>query len=282
MLFPTETVYGLGASLWSPGAVERIYRCKQRPREKPLLWHLGSLRQAGELGLLPGRREVLRFLPGPLSLLLPAPDWAPPWSRREGKIGLRVVADAVGSAFLQAVGVPVLATSANRSGHPSSLTPAAALRATRPCHPLLLPGGGAQGLESTLLDLTGAVPVVRRRGGVPVAALRSLLPDLRVEIPPRPLSGLTLLVGSRPAVREAARRLQVEGRQVAAATGLLPEALPLEAATLTAWQEGGAPSPLWACQPWEGADQALLERLWHSAEKVVTVDDGSPQSPAGM
>lgn len=273
VLFPTETVYGLGASLWSPGAVHRIYRCKERSREKPLLWHLGSLRQAAELGLLPGRREMLRFLPGPLSLLLPAPDWAPAWSQREGRIGLRVVADPVGSAFLQAVGVPVLATSANRSGQPSSLTPETALHTTRSCHPLLLTGGGVQGLESTLLDLTGAVPVVRRRGGVPVAALRNLLPDLRVEIPPKPLAGLILLVGSRAALRKAADCLQQPGDQVAAPAGLLPGTLPLEPPTLNAWQAAREHTPLWVCMPWDSTDQALRERLWHSAEKVMPVDE---------
>ncbi len=174
--FPTETVYGLGADATNGRAVAAVFEAKGRPRFNPLIVHVASLEAAQALGELTEACTALAraFWPGPLTLVL---------ARREGcpvadlatagldTVAVRVPAHPVAQALLQAAEVPVVAPSANRSGHvsPTAAEHVAADFASAGGEriAMVLDGGAATiGMESTVVDATGAEPVVLRLGAV--------------------------------------------------------------------------------------------------------------------
>ncbi len=129
VVFPTETVYGVGASAADPKALEALHRLKERPAAKPFTLHLAdpeeAPRYAGILSPLT-RRLIRRTWPGPLALVVPdrrqstGPSGGPIQERVywQGTVGLRCPRHALGRAILRAAGVPVVASSANRAGGP--------------------------------------------------------------------------------------------------------------------------------------------------------------------
>jgi L-threonylcarbamoyladenylate synthase len=179
--FPTETVYGLGADATSDEAVARIFAGKGRPRFNPLIVHVPGLAEAEKIAVFDGRarRAAQRFWPGPLTLVLP---------RHENSgvsllacagldtVAVRVPAHPVAQALLRAAGRPLAAPSANRSGRvsPTEATHVAAELGQRVA--LILDGGACPvGLESTVLDLSGAAPALLRPGGVTLEMLSEAL-----------------------------------------------------------------------------------------------------------
>lgn len=115
--FPTETVYGLGASALNPAALQRLTVVKQRPAEKHYTMHLYRQEQVRDLVAVvpPAAQRLMDVLwPGPLTLVLPAQEG--------GTVGLRLPDHPVARQFLEACGLPVAAPSANRSGQPSPTT----------------------------------------------------------------------------------------------------------------------------------------------------------------
>jgi L-threonylcarbamoyladenylate synthase len=179
--FPTETVYGLGGDATSERAVAAIFAAKGRPRFNPLISHLAACEQAAEFAELDERaREVAaRFWPGPLTLVLPR--------RRDCTIALlagagldtvamRVPAHALAHALLKAVGRPIAAPSANRSGRVSPTTASHVREELGDRIAAILDGGPcAIGLESTVLDLSAGRPTLLRPGGIPVEALEAAI-----------------------------------------------------------------------------------------------------------
>jgi L-threonylcarbamoyladenylate synthase len=170
--FPTETVYGLGADATSEAAVARIFAAKGRPQFNPLIVHVPGLAEAEPLAEFDARaREAARhFWPGPLTLVLP----------RRGDAGLSLLASAgldtvalrapahpVAQQLLRAADTPIAAPSANRSGRVSPTMAAHVAAELGDKVAAILDGGATPiGLESTILDLTGAVPVLLRPGGI--------------------------------------------------------------------------------------------------------------------
>jgi L-threonylcarbamoyladenylate synthase len=178
--FPTETVYGLGGDAGSEAAVAAIFAAKGRPRFNPLIVHVPSLAEAEALAVFDTRARDLaaHFWPGPLSLVL---------RRREPSalsllasagldtVALRAPSHPVAQALLAAAG-PLAAPSANRSGRLSPTAAAHVAEELGPLVSLILDGGSCEiGLESTVLDLSGAAPVLLRPGGVTREALDAVL-----------------------------------------------------------------------------------------------------------
>lgn len=167
--FPTETVYGLGAAALDAAAVARVFAAKGRPADNPLIVHLAD---AGELGAVTrcvgplARTLAAAFWPGPLTLVLDAAPVVPPVVRGGlPTVGVRVPGHAV--ARVLAGGLAVAAPSANRSGRPSPTTAADVLADLDGRIDLVLDGGPCPvGLESTVVDARGAVPLVLREGAV--------------------------------------------------------------------------------------------------------------------
>lgn len=179
--FPTETVYGLGADATSETAVVKIFAAKERPRFNPLIIHVIDIAAAQRLVALDDHalRLATRFWPGPLSLVLPRLP-ACPVSLLAGAgldtLAVRVPAHPLPRALLRAVGRPVAAPSANRSGRISPTTAAHVLEELDGRIAAVLDGGPCRvGLESTVLDLTGPTPTLLRPGGVTVESIEGCI-----------------------------------------------------------------------------------------------------------
>ena len=170
---PTETVYGLAADATNPGAVAGIYHAKGRPRFNPLIIHVSDFQTAREHGVFDGRATTLaeRFWPGPLTLVVPAQQGSPVSDlARAGlaSVALRAPAHPIAAALLRAVGLPLAAPSANRSGRVSATTAAHVSDELGAAVDLVLDGGPARiGLESTIIGLLDNTPRILRAGGLP-------------------------------------------------------------------------------------------------------------------
>ncbi|MBO0766152.1 MAG: threonylcarbamoyl-AMP synthase, partial [Hyphomicrobiaceae bacterium] len=162
--FPTETVYGLGADATNARAVAAIFEAKGRPTFNPLIMHVATREAAAELGQLTKTAGVLArpFWPGPLTLVLRKRQGCPVVELATAgldTIAVRVPAHPVAQALLKAAGVPIAAPSANRSGHVSPTTAAHVAEDLGDRVAMILDGGAAPiGLESTVVDVTGAEP----------------------------------------------------------------------------------------------------------------------------
>lgn len=184
VVFPTETVYGLGGDATDPEAVAAIFAAKGRPRFNPLIAHLPDIAAALREGRFDARAERLaeRFWPGPLTLVLPRrPDSSVALLCSAGldSVALRVPAQPVAQALLRAVGRPVAAPSANRSGRISPTRAEHAAEELGARVALYLDGGQtAIGLESTVVSLLGPEPLLLRPGGLPAEELEALVGPL--------------------------------------------------------------------------------------------------------
>ncbi len=168
--FPTETSYGLGASIRNLEALERIYKIKRRPKDKPLLVLIPDI---SHLELLAAEiPEVVkplaeRFWPGPLTLIFRAkPDLPWPLCASTGKVGVRISSNPWAKALLEAVGHPITATSANVSGAPPATTAQEVAEALKdPAPDMILDGGRVPGMPpSTILDVSVDPPRLLRVG----------------------------------------------------------------------------------------------------------------------
>ena len=171
--FPTETVYGLGADATSATAVAAAFAAKGRPDFNPLIIHVTDAAAAQRLVIFDRRAAALagRFWPGALTLVLPRrPDC--PVSLLAGAgldtLAVRAPDHAVAQALLAACGRPLAAPSANRSGAVSPTNAGHVAASLGGAVDMVLDGGPCPlGIESTVLDLSGATPCVLRPGGVP-------------------------------------------------------------------------------------------------------------------
>jgi L-threonylcarbamoyladenylate synthase len=176
--FPTETVYGLGADACNADAVARIYSVKGRPADHPLIVHVGSMDALGDWASdVPGYAISLArdFWPGPMTLIMKRSELAGDFvTGGQDTVGVRVPDHAVALglllAFAQIGGKGIAAPSANRFGNVSPTTAQAVedeLSEYLADADQILDGGQCQvGVESTIIDCTGAVPRILRPGAV--------------------------------------------------------------------------------------------------------------------
>ncbi|MCC5986389.1 MAG: threonylcarbamoyl-AMP synthase [Pararhodobacter sp.] len=178
---PTETVYGLAGDAGNDRAVAAIFAAKDRPRFNPLIVHLASLAQAERLARLnrPARVLAERFWPGPLTLVLPLradAGLSPLVTAGLGTVALRLPAHPLARALLKRAGIALAAPSANRSGRISPTRPEHVLAGLGGRIAAVLDGGAcAVGLESTIIDATGAQPRLLRAGGLTTETIESAL-----------------------------------------------------------------------------------------------------------
>jgi len=178
--FPTETVYGLGANALDPAAVARVFEAKGRPDWNPLIVHVPDADAARSLAArwpVAADRLAERFWPGPLTLVVPKrPNVPDAVTAGLGAVALRVPAHPVALAILRAAGVPVAAPSANRSGGISPTTAEHVRKSLGDRVDLIVDGGPtAVGIESAVVDLTGARPALLRPGRIPLDQLESVI-----------------------------------------------------------------------------------------------------------
>lgn len=181
---PTETVYGLGADAENPAAVARVYAAKGRPADHPLIVHLAAAEQVddGWAVEIPSWARLLAAAcwPGPLTLVLRrGPRAGDHVTGGQDTVGLRVPSHPVAHALLAAYGGGVAAPSANRFGRVSPTDATHVLEelgdVLEPGRDLVLEGGPSEvGIESTIVDCTGAVPRVLRPGAVGVEEIEAV------------------------------------------------------------------------------------------------------------
>jgi L-threonylcarbamoyladenylate synthase len=232
--FPTETVYGLGADAGDAAAVARLYAAKGRPAINPLIAHVGGLRAARELARLDEMAERLAaaFWPGALSIVAPRVigcrvcDLA---TAGLDTIAVRIPDHPVAQAILTTFAKPVVAPSANRSGHVSPTRADHVLADLASEIDLVIDGGPTGvGVESTIVACLDARPMLLRPGGIPRAAIERVLGVRLAERGAVRADG-PLAPGLLPSHYAPRARLRLEARTVEPGEALLafgPRSLP--------------------------------------------------------
>jgi len=195
--FPTETVYGLGADASSEKAVARLYAVKRRPADHPVIVHFASAKAAFLWAReIPDGAHPLakKFWPGPLTLILKRSALAKDFvTGGQDTVGLRVPSHPVAQQLLKEFAGAIAAPSANRFGMISPTTPAHVREDLGKDADLVLEGGPSEvGIESTIVDLSGATPVLLRPGRISKQDLESVIGKIgeRTASSPRHSGGL--------------------------------------------------------------------------------------------
>ncbi|MCC6830610.1 MAG: threonylcarbamoyl-AMP synthase [Thermoleophilia bacterium] len=283
--FPTETVYGLGASVAHPEAVARIFAAKGRPAGHPLIVHgadAGILDRYGRDVPAAARTLAGRLWPGPLTLVVHRSS-AIPDAVTGGRdtVGLRVPDQPLALAMLREAGAGVAAPSANPFGRTSPTTAAHVAADLGDRVDLILDGGPCGvGLESTILDLTTVPPTVLRAGGLPAELLEEALGGAvrRTASGPARAPGMLpahyapsarVVVADDPA--SAVAEALAAGRRVAVLAGTPPAGLPRAVATLVPADPGT-----------EGYARALYDLLRRADALGVQVVVAVPPPAGGL
>ena len=167
--FPTETVYGLGADAMNAEAAAKIYEAKGRPSDNPLIVHIADKEQVDLLAEnVPEAAERIMeaFWPGPLTIILNKKKEVPHGTTGGlNTVAIRMPSHPVAQALIRESGCMIAAPSANTSGRPSPTTAAHVMEDMQGRIPMILDGGAVGiGIESTILDLTGEIPMILRPG----------------------------------------------------------------------------------------------------------------------
>ncbi len=182
--FPTETVYGLGADVTNPGAINKIYKIKQRPIDHPLIVHIGAIPHLDYWAqAIPESAWKLasHFWPGPLTLILQRSRHIPnSVTGGQNTVGIRIPAHPIALALLNALGPEkaLAAPSANRFGRISPTTATHVQQELGSNVDMILDGGACEvGLESTIVSVHDQSPMILRPGGIALSALEAALDD---------------------------------------------------------------------------------------------------------
>ncbi|WP_041719399.1 L-threonylcarbamoyladenylate synthase [Alkaliphilus oremlandii] len=184
--FPTETVYGLGANALDANAIKKIFEAKGRPSDNPLIVHIAKKEDVIPLVKnIPeiGRILMEKFWPGPLTLLFEKSDIIPnEVTAGLSTVGIRMPSHPIAGALIEAAQVPVAAPSANTSGRPSPTKGQHVIEDMMGRVDAIISGGECNvGLESTVLDITGDIPMILRPGGVTKEMLEAVLGQVAVD-----------------------------------------------------------------------------------------------------
>lgn len=184
--FPTETVYGLGGDALNPEASGKIYAAKGRPSDNPLIVHICKLEDIAKIvSDFPkeAKRLAEEFWPGPLTMVLPKADIVPKQTTGGlDTVAVRMPVDPTALAFIEAAGGYVAAPSANVSGRPSPTSAKYVVEDMQGRIEMILDDGDVQiGLESTIVDLTGEVPILLRPGFITLKMLEDVLGQVDVD-----------------------------------------------------------------------------------------------------
>jgi L-threonylcarbamoyladenylate synthase len=234
--FPTETVYGLGADATNAAAIARLYQAKGRPAFNPLIAHVGDIEAARKIARFDAQATELAtaFWPGPLTLVLPkTSDCAVADLATAGleTIAIRIPAHRVARDILRAFGGPVVAPSANLSGHVSPTTAVHVQSDLAGRIDLIVDGGPVEvGVESTIVGCFEQ-PVLLRPGGLPRADIERVLGRVLAQ-PPEDAggdSGQPLAPGMLASHYAPRTRVRLDAARVEPGEALLafgPDALP--------------------------------------------------------
>ncbi|WP_457556591.1 L-threonylcarbamoyladenylate synthase [Candidatus Harpocratesius sp.] len=183
--FPTETVYGLGASAFSEKAIKKIFRAKGRPLDNPLIVHIDSMEMLESIVLeVPKNVRSLceEFWPGPLTILFQKNSKIPDCvTAGLPTVAIRMPSNRIAQRLIHLSGLPLAAPSANISGKPSPTSPSHVKDDFDGKIPLIIDGGQCQvGVESTVINVNSIPPLILRPGGLDYEELRKFIPDLKI------------------------------------------------------------------------------------------------------
>ncbi len=171
VVFPTETVYGLGANLLDKEAIAKVYRIKNRPRNKPLTIHISNTDIVKKMvGRLPlnAKRLMKEFWPGPLTIVLK--------DKHGRKLGFRMPDNRIAFLLIEEANVPIVAPSANISGNSPPKSAGEVLRDLRGKVEMVLDGGRTRvGVESTVVDITEKELKILRVGAISERRIRGVI-----------------------------------------------------------------------------------------------------------
>ena len=292
-VFPTETVYGLGADALNAKAVAGIFEIKKRPRFDPLIVHVASIRQAKTLARVTPAAETLmkRFWPGPLTLVLPKKKIVPDIvTAGLDTVALRMPNNAVALALIKAAGTPIAAPSANSFGSLSPTTAVHARDQLKGGPDMILDAGKARiGVESTVLAFRNGRGSILRHGGLPQEEIERVTGCLDADLKggPRPASPGQLLkhyspnaalrmTGKTPVKREKGLRYgylafttrpsaAVKIFRILSRSGNLEEAAANLFSHLHALDRAGVDVILAEPVPAKGLGRAIMDRLKRAA-----------------
>ena len=184
--FPTETVYGLGGDALNRESSKKIYAAKGRPSDNPLIVHIADIKDMDAIVLKVTENALKlakRFWPGPLTMILKKSDRVPlETTGGLDSVAIRMPVHKTAAAFIKAAGGYVAAPSANISGKPSPTSAKYVIQDMDGRIDMIIDGGDSGiGLESTIVDLTGDIPVLLRPGYITVEQLREVLGNVDVD-----------------------------------------------------------------------------------------------------
>jgi L-threonylcarbamoyladenylate synthase len=184
VVYPTETLYGIGANAWDVDAIRRVETLKGRTEAKPVLVLINSRERLSSLiasSTLVGEKLIEAFWPGPLTLVFASSKQVPSiLTKGTGTIGIRIPSSPLCLRFLELCDAPLTSTSANRSGFPSLRSVKDIRREFPTGVDLFLDAGELpQRLPSTVVDVTGDTAQVLRLGAVSIEQLRAVVPEIR-------------------------------------------------------------------------------------------------------
>lgn len=184
VVFPTETVYGLGADATDDAAVKKIFTAKGRPSDNPLIVHIADMDSAYEIvSEIPEKAKILmeKFWPGPLTIIMKKKPHIP-YSTTAGleTVGVRMPETKIARDFIRLCGCPVAAPSANISGKPSPTNFPDVLRDMNGRAKGIIEGEPSRvGVESTVIDMTVTPPAILRPGGVTQEEIEGIIGEVR-------------------------------------------------------------------------------------------------------
>lgn len=185
VVFPTETVYGLGASALDASASAKIYAAKGRPSDNPLIIHISNPDDADKYCFVSSMYQELakRFLPGPLTVIMPKRDIIPKTvTGGLDTVAVRCPKNKVARELIRLSGVPIAAPSANISGKPSPTSAEHVKYDLDGRVDMIIDGGECEiGLESTIIILDRDAATLLRPGAITPEMLREVIPDLKMD-----------------------------------------------------------------------------------------------------
>ncbi|MCF6465035.1 threonylcarbamoyl-AMP synthase [Clostridium sp. Cult2] len=185
--FPTETVYGLGANGLNEEAVKEIFIAKGRPQDNPLILHVSSTEDIKPLVQFISKEAKMlieRFWPGPLTILFKKSNVVPDIiTAGLDTVAIRMPNHPIAFGLIKRSGVPIAAPSANTSGKPSPTSASHVIEDLYGKVHMIIDGGATGvGLESTVLDLTGDIPMILRPGGITLEDLQKVIPSVKEDL----------------------------------------------------------------------------------------------------
>lgn len=186
VVFPTETVYGLGADALNIEAVNNIFKAKGRPQDNPLIVHVGDIDMVPRLvkEIPPSAKKIMdRFFPGPITVIMKKSDLVPMvTSAGLSTVGIRMPENIIARELIREAGVPVAAPSANTSGKPSPTEVKRCVEDLDGKVDFIIGGGKCSyGLESTVIDCSVYPPVILRPGRITLEMLQEIDKNIYID-----------------------------------------------------------------------------------------------------